>query len=104
VSAQAGVGPTARRLMHSAAWWLQIFVVAMRVRLTRKLAERIDDIDLTRNRVGDVLDLPAAEARLLVAEEWAISTERRRVDVGCIEVDRRRIPGEPWISDERNAS
>ena len=43
----------------------------MKVRLTRKLAERIDGVDLADFRVGDVLDLPPAEARLVIAEQWA---------------------------------
>jgi hypothetical protein len=41
------------------------------VRLTRKLAERIDGIDLSRHKVGDVLIVPSHQARLLVAEGWA---------------------------------
>ena len=44
----------------------------VRVRLTRKFAEQIDGVDLEGCHVGDVLDLPATEARMLVAEEWAV--------------------------------
>jgi hypothetical protein len=51
----------------------------MRVRLTRKLAEMIDGIDLTGHDVGDVLDLPETKARLLLAEQWAF-IERRAGD------------------------
>jgi hypothetical protein len=43
----------------------------MRIRLTRKLCDRIDGIDLSRYRVGDVLDLSMYEAALLIAEGWA---------------------------------
>jgi len=43
----------------------------MRVRLTRKLAQVIDGIDLSGSRVGDVLELTDSEAELLVAEGWA---------------------------------
>jgi hypothetical protein len=43
----------------------------MKVRLTKKLAECIDGIPLNEHQVGDVLDLPAPQARLLLAEEWA---------------------------------
>jgi len=43
----------------------------MRVRLTRKLADRIDGVDLRGCVVGDVLELPRAQASLLIAEEWA---------------------------------
>jgi hypothetical protein len=43
----------------------------MQVRLTRKLAETIDGVDLSRRVVGDVLDLPQREAQMLLAEGWA---------------------------------
>jgi hypothetical protein len=48
----------------------------MRVRLTRKFADQIDGVDLTGFQVGDVLDLPPSEARLLLAEEWAVPERR----------------------------
>jgi hypothetical protein len=47
-------------------------VFAMKVRLTKKLAECIDGVELNDARVGDVLDLPAPQARLLLAEQWAV--------------------------------
>jgi len=43
----------------------------MHVRLTRKLAERVDGIDLAGHREGDVLELGQREAELLIAEGWA---------------------------------
>jgi hypothetical protein len=43
----------------------------MQVRLLRKLANVIDGVDLTCHEVGESFDLPAAEARLLIAEGWA---------------------------------
>jgi hypothetical protein len=43
----------------------------MKVRLTKKLAEMLDGIDLSTHQVGEVFDLPACEARLIVAEDWA---------------------------------
>jgi len=48
----------------------------MKVRLTRKLAERIDGIDLSNHEVGEVIDLPDRKARTLVAEGWGV-LERR---------------------------
>ena len=42
----------------------------MRVRLTRKFAERIDGVDLSNVAVGDVIDLPERKARTLIAEGW----------------------------------
>jgi hypothetical protein len=47
----------------------------MKVQLTKKLAERIDGVDLTGRSVGDVMDLPVDEARILVAEHWAQPTD-----------------------------
>ena len=51
----------------------------MRVRLTRKLADRVDGIDLRNRHVGQVLDVEPPEATLLVLEQWAIP-ERRYAD------------------------
>jgi len=51
----------------------------MRVRLTRKLAEMIDGIDLSGHNEGDLLNLPEPQGRLLVAEQWGFE-ERRSVD------------------------
>jgi hypothetical protein len=49
----------------------------MKVVLTRKLADSMDGINVAAYQVGDVLELPPSQARLLVAEEWA-TPERRR--------------------------
>jgi hypothetical protein len=51
----------------------------MLVRLTRKLADMIDGIDLSGYKVGELLQLPVHEAKLLIAERWAELIERRRV-------------------------
>ena len=48
----------------------------MRVRLTRKLADEIDGIDLSHEHVGDIIDLSTLEAQTLIAEKWA-ERERR---------------------------
>jgi hypothetical protein len=44
----------------------------MCVRLVKKLADVIDDIDLSRARIGDILTLTVQEAVLLIAEGWAV--------------------------------
>lgn len=49
----------------------------MRVRLTRKLAQRVDGIDLSNYREGDVLDISKREAQLLMAEGWAVRAGSR---------------------------
>jgi hypothetical protein len=47
----------------------------VQVRLTKKLAEVIDGIDLSDRRVGDVLNLPKHDAEVLLAEGWASPVE-----------------------------
>ena len=54
----------------------------MRVRLIRKHAERIDGVDLRGCEPGDVLDVSAADGRLLIAEQWAMP-ERRELQQPC---------------------
>jgi len=44
---------------------------AMRVQLTRRLSERIDDVDLSKRRVGDCFDVSDRDAAMLIAEGWA---------------------------------
>jgi len=43
------------------------------------LAERVDGIDLSRYKVGDLIELPQRDAEILIAEEWAtaVAAERR---------------------------
>ena len=66
----------------------------MKVVLTRKLADAMDGVDVAAYRVGDVLDLTAAEARLLVAEHWA-TPERRRARGAPPAAERRRTNLQP---------
>jgi len=64
----------------------------MVVRLTRKLAEEIDGIDLSSRHVGDVLYLDGVQARLLIAEGWAEPvTESEHHPAGVAEVPRVRL-------------
>ena len=67
----------------------------MRVWLSRKLAEFINGVDLTGKAVGDVLDLSAREAGLLLAEGYAeldrrVRGERRASSRGTRDRRRRR--------------
>lgn len=45
----------------------------MRVRLIKKFAEKIDGVDLRAHAPGDTLNLDRSEARLLLAEGWAVT-------------------------------
>ena len=45
--------------------------VRMWIRLTRKLAECLDGIDVSKYKTGDVFELTRAEGELLIAEGWA---------------------------------
>jgi hypothetical protein len=54
----------------------------VRVRLTRKLSETIDGVDLSGAREGDTLELSPRDALILIAEGWAspvYETRRRSV-------------------------
>jgi hypothetical protein len=53
----------------------------MRIRLTRKLADAIDGVAISDYAVGDVIDLDAHEARLLIAEDWAVLVKEGRREV-----------------------
>jgi hypothetical protein len=52
----------------------------MRVRIVRKLADRVDGIDLTNYDVGEVIELPEMDGRLMVAEQWG-EFARREADL-----------------------
>jgi hypothetical protein len=43
----------------------------MKVRLTRKFANLINGIDLSKAQAGETLDLSQREAEILMAEGWA---------------------------------
>ena len=45
--------------------------MSIRVRLTRKFAQMINGIDLSRARAGEEIDLSPRDAELLIAEGWA---------------------------------
>ena len=52
----------------------------MKVRLTKKLAEALDGVDLHDREVGDTLDLSSREADLLLAEDWAAPERRQQTE------------------------
>jgi len=50
------------------------------IRLTRKLAECIDGVDLSRWSVGELMRLEVREALLLIAEGWAEPVQAERLE------------------------
>jgi len=53
--------------------------LSMWVRLTRKLADFVDGVDISHRHVGEVFELPIPDANLLIAEAWA---EPHRPSIG----------------------
>jgi hypothetical protein len=51
----------------------------MKVRLTKKLAEQLDGVDVSGHQEGDVFELSAHDAAMLVEERWAIPERREHV-------------------------
>jgi hypothetical protein len=70
----------------------------MKVVLLRKLAEEMDGVDVSGYTAGDIVDLPRADARLLIAEQWAIPDRRTSVGGHCVE--RRRHHQSPARADD----
>jgi hypothetical protein len=71
----------------------------MLVRLTAKLAEVVNGVDLSRYHEGDVVELPERDCRMLIAEHWADAVPggvvRSRAwlpDAGAVAADRKRRP------------
>jgi len=66
----------------------------MKVRLTQKLSELINGIDLSKAHTGDTLDLTDKDARTLIAEGWAVFEPRTGgVDRAHDKPRRKRAPG-----------
>jgi len=68
----------------------------MRVRILRKLADRLDGIDLSDCDEGDIIDLPRTEAQLLIEEQWALPFQGPR------EVRRTSTPPERVAAADRS--
>jgi hypothetical protein len=50
----------------------------MRIRLTKKLANVLNGVDLTQARVGRLMTLPDRDGEMLIAEGWAVPYFRAR--------------------------
>jgi hypothetical protein len=64
------------------------------VKLVRKLAECIDGVDISMRSVGDTFSLPANDARLLLAEGWAVQVGARPAPRRTERPDPSRLPAE----------
>ena len=70
----------------------------MHVRLTAKLAEAMEGVDLSTHTEGDVIELSESDASLLIRGGWAerVSTEERATGGPAwrpeIAADRARLP------------
>lgn len=53
----------------------------MKIRLERKFAELINDVNISKYRVGDVVDLPLHDAKMLLAEGWATALDTESSDL-----------------------
>jgi hypothetical protein len=51
----------------------------MEVCLVRKLADCLDGVDVAPYTVGDIIDLPDRQARLLILEGWAVCNRRQEL-------------------------
>ncbi len=49
----------------------------MRIKLLRKLTWAIDNLDLPRHHIGDIVSLPVTEAQFLIDEGWAVRADRQ---------------------------
>jgi len=54
----------------------------MRVRLLKKLANALNNTDLSHCAIGDIFDLPPTAARMLVSEGWAEIVDQRGPEHG----------------------
>jgi len=50
--------------------------MSMKIRLTRKFADRLDGIDLSEARAGEQIEVTEHEAELLIAEGWAVPADQ----------------------------
>ena len=50
-------------------------VLSTKVRLTRKFAQSINGVDLSRVRPGEDIELSSRDAEMLIAEGWAVALD-----------------------------
>jgi hypothetical protein len=55
----------------------------IRVQLIRKLANRLNGVDLTPYSVGQVIELPERAAAVLISEGWALAVQAAPAQEGA---------------------
>lgn len=70
------------------------------VRLTKKLARILNDVDLSQVVVGDVLTLSPRDARMLIAEGWATPYRINAQPVQAADRGEAMVAVEPPVPDE----
>lgn len=68
--------------------------MGIKVRLTRKFAERLNGVDLSHVRPGEEIDLLPQEAEILIAEGWAVPADQPPEAEDRSRRRRRRRPAE----------
>ena len=80
----------------------------MRVRIVRKLADWVDGIDLSHCGVGDFVDLVERQARIMIAEQWAVFARRAGDRVASTDSGEAPAPaladGRRLLGDRRRSS
>jgi CheY-like chemotaxis protein len=61
--------------------------IYVKVRLTRKLADRINGVDVTGRAVGEVLQLSRRDAEILMAEGWATPHDGEHLEVDARQLE-----------------
>jgi hypothetical protein len=80
VSVAAVIKYTKHRAVYESRNLREYSEAKLKVRLTKKLAQIFNDVDLTRMKEGETLELSARDAGLLLAAEWAVPAEESNAD------------------------
>jgi hypothetical protein len=70
--------------------------LSMWVRLTRKLADFVDGVDISHRHVGDVFELPVPDANLLIAEAWAEPHSPAIASAHARQRQHQKVPAANW--------
>ena len=77
----------------------------MRVRLTAKLADIVNGIDLSQYAEGDIIELSDHHGRLLMAEKWAeIVDEQEQITAAPAWLEQRAIAADKGAPGKRSTS